>query len=166
VHSIDYLLKPISKEKLEQAIRKFREREMPGQSKEWENGNQMQALLHALKGKETQYKSRFMVRLGQRIMAIPIEQIAYFYSESKLTFIVSEDGRKFPIDTPLNEIEGLLEPKSFFRINRQFIVKFTAIAEMHPYFKGRIKLKLQPDCHEEIVVSSERSPEFKSWLEQ
>jgi two-component system, LytTR family, response regulator LytT len=166
VHSIDYLLKPISKEKLDLAIQKFKERELPAQTQDWEGAHSMHELLRALKGKEPQYKSRFMVRLGQRIMAITVEQIAYFYSESKLTFIVTEDGRKLPIDTPLNEIEGLLDPKSFFRINRQFIVKFTAIAEMHPYFKGRIKLKLQPDCQEEIVVSSERSPEFKSWLEQ
>jgi DNA-binding LytR/AlgR family response regulator len=107
-----------------------------------------------------------MVRLGQRIVAVPAEKIAYFYSENKLTYIVTLDNKKFPMDQPLDEVIDLIDPKRFFRANRQFIVAFDSIAEIHPYFKGRIKIVLQPKSDEEVVISSERTPEFKSWIDQ
>src|ERR1700754_1248319 len=123
-------------------------------------------VLNFIKTNKTSYKSRFMVRLGQRIVAVPSEKIAYFYSENKLTYIVTLDAKKFPIDQPLDELIDLLDPMRFFRANRQCIVTFDAIAEIHPYFKGRIKIVLQPKSDEEIVISSERSPEFKKWIDQ
>lgn len=160
VHSIDYLLKPVQPEKLAQSLNKL---------KSITRGAPLppfQEMLSYLKTSQPEYKSRFMVRIGQRIMAIPVQTIAYFYSESKLTFIFTSDGKKYPLDQPLNELEHQLDPREFFKINRQIIVKFNAIAEIHPYFKGRVKLKLNPDLPEEIIVSAERSPEFKKWLDQ
>jgi DNA-binding LytR/AlgR family response regulator len=70
------------------------------------------------------------------------------------------------MDQPLDELVDLLNPQTFFRANRQFIVTFQSIAEIHPYFKGRIKLTLQPAISEEVVISSERTPEFKKWIDQ
>ena len=163
VNSIDYLLKPIRKEKLEASLVKFRNRTPATPSAP---PLPIDDLVRMLKGEKVEFKSRFMVRMGQRILAIPVETIAYFFSESKLSFIVTEDQKKYPVDYPLNEVESLLDPKHFFRINRQLIVRFTAISEMHPYFKGRIKIVLKPDFGQEIIVSSERSPDFKKWLEQ
>ncbi|HWA34804.1 MAG TPA: LytTR family DNA-binding domain-containing protein [Cyclobacteriaceae bacterium] len=160
VHSIDYLLKPVQKEKLEQSLAKLRLRNQQPSPLSFEN------VLTYLKAQQPEYKSRFMVRIGQRIMAIPVENIAYFSSESKLTFIVTTDNKRYPFDLPLDEVDQQLDPKIFFRINRQYIVRFSAIAEIHPYFKGRIKLKLNPDQAQEIVVSSERTPEFKRWLDR
>lgn len=162
VHSIDYLLKPIQPEKLAQSLEKFRNLQPPGLVQPPAYAD----VLTYLKSSQPEYKSRFMVRIGQRIMAIPVENIAYFYSESKLTFIYTTENKKYPIDQTLNEVDLQLDPKWFFKINRQLIVKFDAIAEMHPWFKGRIKLKLSPDLPEEIVVSAERTPDFKLWLDQ
>jgi two-component system, LytTR family, response regulator LytT len=161
VNSIDYLLKPVLKEKLEAALTKFKNRTSISTTT-----FDFQQMLNALKGKSPEYKSRFMVRLGQKIIALPAEKIAYFFSENKLTYIVSKEGKKYPIDQTLEELADLLDPKVFFRINRQYIVTFDAIAEMHPYFKGRIKLILQPKSDEEVVISSERTPEFKKWIDQ
>ena len=161
VHSIDYLLKPILKDKLAHALNKLKNRTQTNPPVAYSE------VLALMKSSSPDYKSRFMVRIGQRITAIPVADIAYFYSESKLSYIVTEEGKKFPIDPPLNEIEPQLDPKQFFRINRQLIARFDAIAEMHPYFKGRIKLKLKPDLPgEDIVVSAERTPDFKKWLDQ
>lgn len=157
VNSIDYLLKPVEKEKLKTALEKIK---VPNQVPDYRD------VLDFIKSNKTSYKSRFMVRLGQRIVAVPSEKIAYFYSESKLTYIITLDGKKFPLDQPLDELIDLLDPKRFFRANRQFIVAFDSIAEIHPYFKGRIKIVLQPKSDEEIVISSERSPEFKKWIDQ
>lgn len=158
VHSIDYLLKPIQQSKLEQSLKKLKSRSQPPVK--------FEEVLSYLKSQQQEYKSRFMVRIGQRILAIPVENIAYFSSESKLTYIVTSDNKRYPFDLPLDEVDQQLDPKIFFRINRQYIVRFSAIAEIHPYFKGRIKLKLNPDQSEEIVVSSERTPEFKKWLDR
>lgn len=158
VHSIDYLLKPIQQSKLEQSLKKLKSRSQPPVK--------FEEVLSYLKSQQQEYKSRFMVRIGQRILAIPVENIAYFSSESKLTYIVTSENKRYPFDLPLDEVDQQLDPKIFFRINRQYIVRFSAIAEIHPYFKGRIKLKLNPDQSEEIVVSSERTPEFKKWLDR
>ncbi|MEI9919319.1 MAG: LytTR family DNA-binding domain-containing protein [Bacteroidota bacterium] len=158
VNSIDYLLKPVQPEKLKAALAKLHVPKdvLPDYNE----------VLNFIKSNKTSYKSRFMVRLGQRIIAVPSEKIAYFYSESKLTYIVTLDGKKFPLDQPLDELVDLLDPKRFFRANRQFIVAFDSIAEIHPYFKGRIKIVLQPKSDEEIVISSDRTPEFKKWIDQ
>jgi len=160
VLSLDYLLKPVQPDKLMLAIEKFKHLQHQSEP------TNFSALLELMKNQTLTYKSRFMVRFGQRIIAIQVQDIAYFFSENKLSFILTTDNKKYPLDQPLHEVEHLLDPKIFFRINRQLIVKFTSIAEMHPYFKGRIKLNLRPEFHEELVVSSERTPDFKRWLEQ
>jgi two-component system, LytTR family, response regulator LytT len=162
VNSLDYLLKPISKEKLEAALLKFKNR----QAKTLSPAVDYKELVKFLKADRAEYKTRFMVRLGQKIVAIPIEKIAYFFSENKLTYIFTKEGKKYPADQPLDELTDLLDPRIFFRANRQFIVTFESIAEIHPYFKGRIKLMLTPTTTEEVVISSERSPEFKKWIDQ
>jgi two-component system, LytTR family, response regulator LytT len=159
VNSIDYILKPVQVEKLKSSIDKLRSR-LPKASVDY------QEVLKLLKSSQPEYKSRFMVRLGQKIIALPSDKIAYFFSENKLTYIVSKDGKKYPLDQPLDELIDLLDPRIFFRINRQYIVTFEAIAEMHPYFKGRIKLMLTPKTEDEVVISSERTPEFKKWIDQ
>ena len=159
VNSIDYLLKPVQKDKLAFALLKVKQ-------KTESSPVDYDSILRLLRMQLSEYKSRFMVRIGQRIIAVPVEKIAYFFSESKLTYIVTEDNRRYPFDLPLDEIDTQLNPKSFFKINRQYIISFTSIAEIHPHFKGRIKLKLNPDQPEEIIVSAERTPEFKKWLDQ
>lgn len=158
VNSIDYLLKPVEKEKLGRALEKLQATK--------ETLPDYNEVLNFIKNNKTSYKSRFMVRLGQRIVAVPSEKIAYFYSENKLTYIVTLDNKKFPIDQPLDELIDLLDPKRFFKANRQFIVAFDSIAEIHPYFKGRIKIVLQPKSDEEVVISSDRTPDFKKWIDQ
>lgn len=160
VNSVDYLLKPIEREKLEVSLQRVQQRKA-------EPAPDYSRVLDLIKNAtQPVYKSRFMVRLGQRIVAITTDKIGYFFSESKLTYIVTLDGKKLPIDQPLDELIDILDPKRFFRVNRQFIVAFESIAEIHPYFKGRIKIILQPKTDEEVVISSDRTPEFKRWIDQ
>ncbi len=160
VNSVDYLLKPVQREKLEVSLQRVQQRKL-------ETAPDYSRVLDLIKNASLpSYKSRFMVRLGQRIVAITTDKIGYFFSESKLTYIVTLDGKKLPIDQPLDELIEILDPKRFFRANRQFIVAFESIAEIHPYFKGRIKIVLQPKTEEEVVISSDRTPEFKRWIDQ
>ena len=161
VNSVDYLLKPIQAAKLEGAIEKFESKNQSGSQ-----SIDIDQIKNLLTAPAQEYKSRFLVKVGQRIKAVPIEKVAYFYSRDKLTYIVTFDSQKLPIDQTLEEIDGLVNPKDFFRVNRKFVVHFNAVADIHPYFKGRVKLGLSPDIDEEIVVSSEKTPVFKRWLDQ
>lgn len=163
VNSIDYLLKPVEPEKLRSALEKANKRVIKNDVQPVVDYTE---LLKLLQYPQQQYKSRFMVKLGQKIVAIPVEKIAYFFSESKLTYLVTHDQKKYPIDQTLDELTSLLDPRIFFRINRQFIITFQSIAEIHPYFKGRMKLTLSPTAAEEVIISSERTPEFKKWIDQ
>ena len=160
VNSIDYLLKPIQKEKLRLALTKYDQRTT--NSSQAIDFNKIQALINS----EKEYKSRFLVKFGQRIKAVPVDKIAYFFSKDKLTYLVTFDGQKLPIDQTLEELESLMDPKGFFRVNRQFMVHFDGVADIHPYFKGRVKLVLEPASELDIVVSSEKTPVFKKWLDQ
>lgn len=161
VNSVDYLLKPIQKQKLSKALDKYDER-TKGQSA----GINVEEIKKALQSDQKQYKSRFLVKFGQRIKAIPTEKIAYFYSQDKLTYLVSFEGKKLPLDQTLEELESLIDPQNYFRVNRKFIVHFDSVTDIHPYFKGRVKLDIKPSSEEDIVISSEKTPLFKKWLDQ
>lgn len=163
VNSVDYLLKPIGQDKLQAALEKYEAKSSVGSSSSGFDIEQIRSLLDS---KTPEFKSRFLVKVGQRIRAIPIEKVAYFYSRDKLTYIVTFENQKYPIDQPLEELEGLINPREFFRINRKFVVHFNSVTDIHPYFKGRVKLGLNPQIDEDIVVSSEKTPVFKRWLDQ
>lgn len=161
VNSVDYLLKPIQKEKLAEAIRKHKERTQEGKFPA-----DFEGLYDIIQKQKQSYKSRFLIKVGQKILAVPVEKIAYFYSQNKLTYVVTKEGKKLPADQTLETLEDQLNPKQFFRANRQFIVSFESIAEIHPYFKGRLKIEVSPSSDMEIVISSDKTPEFKAWLDQ
>ncbi len=161
VNSIDYLLKPILKEKLVVAIEKFKERKANNKFPA-----DFESLYDLIQNQKKSYKSRFLIKSGVKIVAVPIEKVAYFYSQNKLTYIVTKNNKKFPLDQTLEVLEEQLDPDVFMRANRQFIVSFGSISEIHPYFKGRLKLELEPASELEIVISADKTPDFKGWLDQ
>jgi DNA-binding LytR/AlgR family response regulator len=160
VNSIDYLLKPIQKEKLRDALNKYIERTSQNKFPA-----DFESLYDLIQNQKKSYKSRFLIKIGQKIAAVPVEKISYFYSHNKLTYIVTKDGKKLPTDQTLETLQDQLDPKEFYRANRQIIVSYDSISEIHPYFKGRLKIDVTPPCELEIVVSAEKTPEFKSWLD-
>jgi len=159
-NSVDYLLKPIQRDKMEKALSKLKREDNP-------HGANLpyQEIVQMINAKSEDFKKRFMIRAGQKILAVPVEKIAYFYSHNKLTYIVALDGKKYPCDQTLEVIDYQVDPKLFFRANRKFIVRFDAISEIHPYFKGRMKIELDPQAEDDIVISAERTPDFKKWLD-
>lgn len=163
VNSIDYLLKPIQMEKLESAFEKF---EAFHSDQKAAPAPDYGKIMEMMQAGNKQYKSRFMIKVGQKILAVPVEKIAYFFSQNKLSYVVTKDGKKYPLDDPLETIDPLLDPQNFIRANRQFIIGFDSIKEIHPYFKGRVKVDLTPVNEHEIVISSDKTPEFKKWLDQ
>lgn len=153
--SIDYLLKPIKKEELKTALSKLSEfRKMFN-----ENG---ETLIQAVTNPE--YKKRFVIRFGEHIKTLEVDEIAYCYSENKATLARTFEGRNFPMDHNLDALQHMLDPAQFFRINRQYLINIQAIAEMKTYTKARVIVKLNPPVKEDPVVSSERAADFKRWL--
>ncbi len=157
VNAIDYLLKPIKQNELGVALQKVISR-----GKKEDTGRD---LIHKLEEAGFIRKAkRLLVRIGQSIKLIDLDQVAYFYSKDKISFAVLPGNKRYPLDQSLDQIEHMLDPLHFFRINRQFIVKMESIDEMVTYSKSRVKLRLNPTTEEDTIVSKERSPEFKKWL--
>ncbi|WP_207492078.1 LytR/AlgR family response regulator transcription factor [Aridibaculum aurantiacum] len=159
VNSVDYLMKPINYEELVAAIEKYK------RIHEQKQTQPLQALLESInKDKEPEYKQRFLVSIGSRLKTIEVDDINYFYSAEKITFLVTKDNQRFPIDFSLDKLALMLDPKHFFRINRQMMVKLYAIGNIHVFSKGRLKLDLQPASKEEVFVSLDKVTDFKEWL--
>lgn len=110
------------------------------------------------------YKSRFLVKTGTRLISIPIENICYFYTKEKFQYVKTVSNEDLIIDKPLDDIESGLDPKAFFRANRQFVVGYTSIEKVFSWFSGKLKIQVQPAAYEEIIVSRLKAAEFKKWL--
>lgn len=160
VNSIDYLLKPIKADELKAAIEKFRRLSVAAAAPAID----MQQLLQSIGVVKKEYKERFVVRYGEHIRTIDVNNIAYFYSENKATHLITKEGNRFIADHNLDQLEALLNPKNFFRINRQFIISVASIAEMLTWTKARVLVKLNPPTKLDTIVSSERAASFKNWL--
>jgi two-component system, LytTR family, response regulator len=159
VNSIDYLLKPIKKAELANAFKKYKK------------ANQVEVLaknykqLAELVGQQrVEYKKRFMIKIGQQMKVVNIEDVAYFYIDQKIVYLATKEARNYPIDFSLDQMENLLDPQRFFRINRAFIISIDSIEKMISYSKSRVKIKLKPECQLDSVSSTDRSGLFKEWL--
>jgi two-component system LytT family response regulator len=100
------------------------------------------------------------------MIPVAITEVAYFYSEDRVIFLHTYLDKRYIIDFSLDELEKLLDPKHFFRLNRQFIAAFRAIKQIHPFFNGKLKIHLIPAHPENVVISKDKGPVFKQWLNQ
>ena len=157
--SIDYLLKPVKKEDLESALKKLKEFKHIFSQQEIDT---IQKSL--LQPPGLGYKKRFIIRFGEHIKTLSVENIAYCISENKNTYAKTFDGLKYPMDYNLDALEEMLDPQHFFRINRQYLINLKAIEEMKIYSKARVIVRLNPPVKDAPVVSSERAADFKLWL--
>jgi len=159
VNSIDYLLKPIKREELADALEKYKK----GNSKMPVETFDYARIAELLKGK-SDFQKRFLIRFGDTIKAVEVKDVAYFFTENKINYLCTFDKITYPVDQNLDQVEAIVDPLVFFRINRQFIVNIKAISKMVSYSKSRVKLELNPPTEIETIVSTERSPNFKGWL--
>lgn len=162
LNSIDYLLKPIDEEELEKAITQYKEN-IPVNKQVTVDFNDIKSLL--VNPIEREYKKRFSVKVGQHLKLINIDDIECFYSENKGTYLFTSDGRNYLIDQTLEQLEGELEPNTFFRISRKFFVNINAIQDMVSYTNSRLQIKLNTFSEQDVIVARERVKDFKNWLE-
>jgi two-component system LytT family response regulator len=162
VNSIDYLLKPIDKEELRASLTKYRKLN----STVTQNvALPPQVLKQVMEIIRNPHKSRFVVRIGEHIKTIAIEDVAYFHSSEKYSFIRSVSGRDYAIDYSLDQLEQELDPSRFFRVSRKFIIAMAHIKDIVAYSGSRLQLNVMGGNEEEILVSREKVTDFKNWLD-
>ena len=155
-NSIDYLLKPVNQEKLDSALAKY------ARLREHFNAN-MQGLLN-WQQQTSKSKSRFLVKRGADYVSIKTEEIAYFYASHKIVCMVNNQGQKFILDESLSELESQLDPSSFYRLNRKYLVNVNAIKRIKTFPKSKLQVELAPAVGEEIVIAQENVAAFKEWM--
>lgn len=121
-------------------------------------------LLDALQSKEKQYRTRFLIYRADRFWSLQVSDIAYFYSENKMTFAVTRNNQEHVLDLSLNKLSEQLDPDRFFRANRQIILCIDAIDHAEPYFNGKISVTVRPPYKSKITISEEKLAAFKRWL--
>lgn len=170
VNSIDYLLKPIHEERLIQTLERFESLT----SKSIRNFNaesQMLEVLQSLSASQSlsaptdkKFRTRFLISAGDKYFTLQVDDIAYFYSENKVTFIVTRGGKEHIIDLSLDKLSEQLNPDVFFRTNRQTLISISAIQRIEPYFLGKAVVHVVPPFKDKILISKEKIGTFKMWL--
>jgi two-component system LytT family response regulator len=183
-HSVAYLLKPVKLAELQAAIAKrhamrdawfneelrIRNEELGMPVGHSENSSSLipasqlsiERLLDAL---SRPYKTRFLVRQGEQLLPLPVAEAAWFLSRHETVTLVASDGRRFVLDYTLEQLEALLDPARFFRLNRQIIAQLPAVRRLHSHFGGKLLVELHPAPAEDVLVSREKAPALKAWLE-
>jgi two-component system, LytTR family, response regulator len=156
-NAIDYLLKPITKEKLKRSINKIKKLEQ-----HFLQSNVMKLVQEERKQPGI---SRLVAKKGTEFIALSIEDVAYFYTEHKIVFVKDNGGRQLIMDSTLSELEDILNKKKFFRLNRKYLASFPAIEKFKPD-KGKIKIYLRPATKEEVHVSKETARSFREWISE
>ena len=153
-NGIDYVLKPVKRERLERALGKF------GELREFFQRRYQDLLDY----KENKFRNKFLVRRGTEYVSIGVEEIAFFHASHKLVCLVRKDGVKFILDHSLVEIEKQVDGGMFYRVNRKYLVNSAAIRKVSVLPKSKLLVEVAPEAKEELVVSSEGSRAFKKWL--
>lgn len=161
LNSVDYLLKPVDKKELVEAIEKYRK--LHGEQQQHMQANIL-SLLQNLHGATATNRIRYLAKTGTRLISVMTEDIAYFYTRERYQYIKTFKGEDYIIDKRLDEIELELNGKEFFRVNRQFVLSYKCIHKVHTWFNGKLKVSVQPDSYEEIIISRLRAADFKKWL--
>lgn len=159
VNSVDYLLKPIDGEALKKALQKFDR--LHARPASWET--RLEKIMEQI---PAGYKSRFLIKIGAKYQPVPAEKVCCFFVEERNTFLRTVEGKTYDLDYSLDQVQHLTDPGKFFRINRNFLVNINCIEEIFSYSTSRLKLKLLNFANDDIIVSRDKVPEFKRWMDR
>jgi DNA-binding LytR/AlgR family response regulator len=173
VNSVDYLLKPIDEQELSAALHKLRElhKAPAAPAAAGLDPTLLQQLLRQLQPQTApaaSYKQQFVVRVGEHLKVVPVAQIAYFFSLEKATLLQTVENRRFVVDYTMDQLESLLDPGQFFRLNRAYLAQQSAIQDIIHYTNSRLQTVLKPAAPEgeTVLVSREKVATFKAWLDR
>lgn len=161
VNSVDYLLKPVEEQALASALGKFRKLY-------YDRKDPFRRDFHDLISEfRNRYKSRFLIRIGDKFKSIVTSDISHFHISERSVFLADAGGRDYGIDYSLEQLQEMLDPRKFFRINRECIVNIDSVTLMYSYSSSRLQLTMRGLEESELfVVSRERVAEFKKWADR
>lgn len=160
VYGTAYLLKPIVQEELEEALQKVTE------FRTLTSTEDVRGILAMLRTQQKNYKARFLLHYREAYRVIHVEDIDYVFLENKMVYFKLLDSTAILVPYSLEELEEQLDPKFFFRINRQFILNINSMESIHKYFNEKAKIILKRDPNTEVIVSRIKMPQFKLWLDR
>ncbi|KAA1244451.1 LytTR family DNA-binding domain-containing protein [Aquimarina sp. RZ0] len=158
VNSLYYLLKPIRKKELIHAITKFKKNTYNGVQKEFD------LLLENLKAKRKKYHSTLLIPNRGDIIPVKVKNFAFFYIKTGIVRGITFSQESFTFDKKIQELEKELDPESFYRVNRQFIINRDAVDKINYPFYGKIKVTVTPEIDDSIIISKAKAKDFKNWL--
>lgn len=162
-NSIDYLLKPVHRDDLQRALQKYEK--MTAQPAVDHSLAGIRKLLEDFKkASSVEYRQRFLVKQGQKMLSIEVGEIAYFFTDDRYSFFMTDSNQKMLVDYTLDELAESLDPARFFRINRGMMVTHRSVDKIDPYFGNRLALTLRPAHNKEVLVSREKVSDFKVWM--
>lgn len=165
LHSVDYLLKPVDAEDLRRSFAKLEEMKkvLAGLARE---ESALEGFLRSLKSELVgpRFRERFLIKAGQRFISIETSSILFFQAEAKNVFAYCSDGRSYPMDHTLEELEAMLDPKQFFRAGRPHLISRQSIREIRVESHGKLGLILHSPSAKPVIVSRERVLGFKEWM--
>lgn len=158
VYGAAYLLKPVLKDELEEALDKIKRLRSPIATEDVEE------MLRMLKTHQKNYRSRFLLHYRDEYKVVLVDSVDYIYLENKIVHFRLTDGSMLAVPFTLDELEEQLDPQLFFRVNRQYILRMNSIDTIHKYFNEKAKIILKQDHDAEVIVSRIKMPQFKLWL--
>lgn len=162
VNSIDYLLKPIDELRVLEAIVKYES--LSAHYRENRTDEYLETVMESLSQREKKYRSRFLISGADKLWTLQVDQVAYFYTENKVTFAVTHSGEEYILDLSLDKLSDQLDPDQFFRANRQVLLCVNSIRRIEPHFNGKVVVMVIPDFKQKITISKEKVSAFKLWL--
>lgn len=163
-HGIAYILKPYDKEDIKTALAKYESLTKPELGKAVISKDIIQSVVQEIR-QQPHYKSSFLFHFQNKLIPVPTNQIAWFYSKNEVTKACTHDGKQYFIEDTLEHLNSILNPKDFFRANRQFLINRTAVLFIDFYFNGRLLVKVQPETEEQLIVSKAKATTLKNWLD-
>jgi len=162
VNSIDYILKPVDKTELANALRKLESLKNIQPTQEV----LMQSISQAMSMLTKKYKERFVIKVGEHLKTVDVKNILYFYSQEKTTFCHTTDNRNHILDFTLEQLEGLVDSAEYFRVNRKYLVRGDSIQDIITYTNSRLRLVLKDSQDNDVIVARERVQDFRLWLDR
>jgi two-component system, LytTR family, response regulator len=162
LNGIDYLLKPITYESLKESLEKVELLKNTFRNTSSLPFDEISKAIASMSGR--QFKNRFMVKVGEHIKSVTTDQISLFYAEGRNSYLITRENKKFILDYKMEELEEMLDPRQFFRVNRTFIVNISSISDVLVYSNSRLKITPSVPVQDEIIVSREKVNSFKDWF--
>ncbi len=165
VNSVDYLLKPISRQDLARAIDKYRRLYASGEEVQTVTPKMVEGLIESLRAGRN-YKRSLLISFKDKIIPVHTDDIAIIYIESTMVKLATFSGHTYYLNQTLDDVMSQLDPRRFFRANRQQIVSKEAVKDLSSWFGGKLSVSLTVSFNEKIIVSKARAGAFKQWLSE